>query len=87
MFSYSKIGIKSSRNSVKEQDIRFKFATTIDAAKILRNPLKKKKKHYGGFRVASHLAILPAPFLPFCEGDTTMRRKADMMLSDERAQG
>ena len=38
---YSKNGIKSSRNSVMGQDIRFKFATTIDGAKILRNPFKK----------------------------------------------
>ena len=54
---YSNNGIKSSRNSVKEQDIRFKFASTIDAAKILRNPLKKEKKfvHIVGFRVAGHI--------------------------------
>ena len=37
---YSKNGIKSSRYSVREQGIRFKFAVTIDPAKILQNPLK-----------------------------------------------
>ena len=41
MFTTFKNGIKSSHDSVKNQDICFKFSITTDPAKILGNPIKK----------------------------------------------
>ena len=63
MFTTKKNRIKSSRNSVKEQDIRFKFSTTVDPAKILRNPLKRGDIFaYGWFsRSGSHMVRAKKP--------------------------
>ena len=47
MFTTFKNGIKSSHDSVKEQDICFKFSITTDPAKILGNPIKNIYFPYG----------------------------------------